>query len=399
MLNRRAFLRKSSLVAFAPFVPTFLDELARAASAKPDARILVVVQLDGGNDGINTVVPFGDEAYGQLRKELQIKPDVVLKINNHIGLHPAMRGMSQLLEQGRLSIVQGVGYPNPNRSHFESMRIWQTAQLTPKDDQNGWLGSAFDQLPWPRPVAGPDAIYVGDNEMPRALIGRRTEAAAISNADDLALRVAVPDAAAMQNGNNKQDVAAFVRRSMLSAYGTSRELTRTRDSAGGKAALYPQSKLAQQLGTVSQLIKSGAGTRVYYTSQSGYDTHYSQLPQHADVLAELSGAVKAFMDDLHTSGLSDRVLLMAFSEFGRRAAENGSLGTDHGAAGPVFLAGDHLTGRLVGETPSLSDLSAGDIKTSVDFRRIYATLLKQWLEIPPSAGLAPAFEPLPLLRA
>ena len=183
MINRRAFLRRSSLVAFAPLVPTFLDEIARAAEAKPDARILVVVQMDGGNDGINTVVPFGDEAYAKHRAELQIKKDQVLKINDHIGLHPSMRWTSQLLEQGRLSIVQGVGYPNPNRSHFESMRIWQTAELKPKEDQNGWLAQQrLISFPEPRPVAGPDAIYVGDNDLPRALVGRRTEAAAITSA-------------------------------------------------------------------------------------------------------------------------------------------------------------------------------------------------------------------------
>ena len=395
MINRRTFLRRSSIMAFSPLVPMFLDEMARAAEAKPDARILVVVQLDGGNDGINTVVPFGDEAYAQHRAELQIKKDAVLKINDQVGLHPSLRGMSQLLEQGRLSIVQGVGYPNPNRSHFESMRIWQTALLNPKDDQNGWLGNAFDQLPWPRPVAGPDAIYVGDNDLPRALIGRRTEAAAITSADDLTLRLSQPDTHQDANAGAKQDVAAFVRRSMLSAFTTARELKQTRAPSTTSPAAYPQTKLAQQLGTVSQLIKSGAGTRVYYTSQTGYDTHYAQLSQHEDVLRELSGAIKAFMDDLRASGLSDRVLLLAFSEFGRRAQENGSLGTDHGSAGPVFLAGDRLKGGLVGEMPSMSDLINRDIKMSVDFRRIYATITKQWLGIPSSIV---GFEPLEVLK-
>ncbi|HEY8749319.1 MAG TPA: hypothetical protein VIM11_15150, partial [Tepidisphaeraceae bacterium] len=224
MITRRHFLRSSSLVALAPLVPTFLDDMARAAGANPDARILVVIQLDGGNDGINTVVPFGDEAYAKHRKELRIKTDEVLKINDHVGLHPAMRQMSKLLEEGRLAIVQGVGYPNPNRSHFESMRIWQTARLNPTDDQRGWIGESFDQLP--RPVAGPDTVYVGDSELPRALLGRRTESAAINNAEDLALHLPNPINTAKAPDPKTDDVAAFVRRSVLSAYGTARDLAR-----------------------------------------------------------------------------------------------------------------------------------------------------------------------------
>jgi uncharacterized protein (DUF1501 family) len=185
---------------------------------------------------------------------------------------------------------------------------------------------------------------------------------------------------------------------VLSAFGTSRELTRKRDAASAKAATYPQSKFGHQLGVISQFIKAEASTRVYYTAQFGYDTHYAQLPQHTNVLGELSRAVTVFMDDLRESGLSDRALLMAFSGFGRRAQENGSLRTDHSAAGPVFLAGDKLKSGLVGETPSLSDLQDDDLKTSIDFRRIYTTLPNNWLELPLGQA-AGTFTPLPLIGA
>jgi uncharacterized protein (DUF1501 family) len=400
MITRRNFLRSSSLIALTPFVPTFLDETARAAGAAPDSRILVVVQLDGGNDGINTLVPYADEAYPKLRKELRIKSDEVLKINDRVGLHPAMRSMSQLLGQGRLAIAQGVGYPNPNRSHFESMRIWQTASLKPAETQPGWLAQSFDQLPWPRAASGPDAIYVGDSDLPRALVGRRTDAAAIATADDLALRLPTDKSNSADNPKSdatSDDISSFVNRTVLGAYSTARELSRPRP-ASAPEVVYPQTKLATQLQLVSRFIKSGAATRVYYASQTGYDTHYAQLPQHEDLLRELSNAIKTFLDDLKSAGLSDRVLLMAFSEFGRRAAENGSLGTDHGSAGPVFLAGEKLNPGLMGPTPNLSDLEKGDIKMSTDFRSLYATLLKDWLTIPITPSLTANLKPLPLLK-
>jgi uncharacterized protein (DUF1501 family) len=397
MISRRRFLRESSLVALAPLVPAFLDQAARAAGAKADSKILVVVQLDGGNDGINTVVPLADEAYAKLRPTLAIKPADALKLTDVAGLHPAMRAMAKMIEDGCLSIVQGVGYPNPNRSHFESMRIWQTARSAPEPSQVGWIGSALDQSPRPARAPGPDAIYVGEADVPRAIVGRRTDTAAVSSPDDLALRLPSVSREGPPAGDGRDDIAAFVRRSVLSAQTTARELGRPGTATA--EATYPQTKLATQLKLVSRLIKSGASSRVYYASQSGYDTHYAQLQQHEDLLRELSGAMKAFADDLKSAGLWHRVLLMAFSEFGRRAAENGSIGTDHGAAAPVFLAGSGLlTPGLVGATPSLSDLDHGDVKSSADFRRIYAAILTGWLEVPAGQAMGGEFAPLPILR-
>ncbi|HEX4795131.1 MAG TPA: DUF1501 domain-containing protein [Humisphaera sp.] len=396
MISRRQILKQSALVAMAPMVPAFLANMARAAGTQRDSRILVVVQMEGGNDGINTLVPFGDEGYARNRKELRIAADKVLKLNDHVGLHPSMRGAAKLVEDGRLAIVQGVGYPNPSRSHFHSMEIWQTALLDPQKSERGWIGRAFDGLPWPR-AGGPDAVYVGNSDMPQALIGRRTDAAAISNADDLALHL--PAHSLKQADEKGEDLSSFVRRSVLSAYGTANDLAGAAKGTGGAApAAYPQSKLATQLQLISTFIKSGAGTRVYYAAQSGYDTHQLQMPQHEDLLGDLSSAMRAFLDDLKGAGLSDRVLLMAFSEFGRRVAENSSLGTDHGAAAPLFVAGAAVKGGLIGTTPSLSELVDGDVKMSIDFRQVYATLLENWLQIPAKQVLAGEFEPLPLLK-
>lgn len=395
MISRRQFLQSTSLVALSPLAPAFLTEMAHAAGTERDSRILVVIQLEGGNDGINTVVPYGDDGYFRNRKELRIKPDELIKLNDHVGLHPAMKPAALLLEQGRLAIVQGVGYPNPNRSHFESMQIWQTARTERARGDRGWLGRAFDQLPWPR-TGGPDAIYVGDEDLPRALWGRRIDAATLTSREDLALRLPHRPVHAAAPAS-ADDIGAFVRRSVLAAYGTADELANPAVHSLVRAATYPQTKLAGQLQLVSELIKAGGGTRVYYACQSGYDTHYAQLPEHERLLYEFSGGLKAFLDDMKASGLSQRVLVLAFSEFGRRVAENSSMGTDHGAAAPVFLAGDAVRAGLIGPTPSLEDLDHGDLKMSMDFRQVYAAILASWLRVPTRDALTGSFEPANVL--
>ncbi|HSZ57850.1 MAG TPA: DUF1501 domain-containing protein [Tepidisphaeraceae bacterium] len=395
MKTRREFLRNTGLIALTPLVPSFLEELAHAAPAQADPRILVIVELEGGNDGINTVVPFADPAYARSRPNLRLKPEEVLKIDQQVGFNPSMRPMADLLGAGRLAIVQGVGYPNPNRSHFESMRIWQTARLNPARDELGWIGSALDALPQHQARAGPDALYVGDAERPEALSASHAETAAITSIEDLQVRLPGPQADSLDA--TEQDTAGYVHRSVLRAYGTARDLSRDHTVKRAGNPPYPATKLGTQLEVVSQIIKSGAATRVYFVSQGSYDTHVAQLPRHESLLAELSSAIKAFMDDLRGSGLSERVLLMTFSEFGRRVAENGSLGTDHGAAAPVFLAGESVKPGLFGKTPGLSDLSDGDLRASIDFRRVYATLLRDWLKITPGEAIA-AFEPMPLIK-
>jgi uncharacterized protein (DUF1501 family) len=404
MFSRRDFLRASTLVALAPTVPTFLAQAARAAAPARDGRTLVVIELDGGNDGINTVVPFKDDGYARHRKLLRLPADQLLKINKEVGLHPAMGDARRLLEDGRLAIVQGVGYPNPTLSHFKAMAIWQSANvnLPRQEDVDaqtqaafGWIGQALDG--GSRPAGGaPAAQFVGSGSLPLALRGKRSVAAAISRPEDaiLALEGGARSVAGDEMGGGK--LAAFVRRSTLDAYTTSERMTRVL-RAEDPGARYPATGLASGLGLIARLIKGGGGTRVYYTSQGSYDTHAGQLGTHATLLGELSGALKAFLDDLKAARLSERVLVLCFSEFGRRVAENGS-GTDHGTAGPVFLAGPQVKVGLIGEAPKLLDLQDGDLKMSVDFRRVYATVLEDWLGLPSKTALAGTFERLPLFR-
>jgi uncharacterized protein (DUF1501 family) len=393
MLSRRDILKHSSLLALAPSVPGFLARTARAAVPRRDGRVLVVVELNGGNDGINTVVPFADEGYARHRKTLRMAKNRLIKVNDHIGLHPSLQGFGNLLEAGQLVIAQGVSYPNPSRSHFQSMATWHTARLDPEDHKgSGWLGRALDE-------AGGTAslMQVGSDPPSVAIRGRRSIATAFARIEDLALDAGSDPRTALRKMQPGDDTAAFVQRSMLDAYTSADRMQQL--SACKDDARYPQSGLAARLQLIARLLKGGLDVRVFYTIQSGYDTHSAQLFPHGNLLLELSGALKAFLDDLAAAKLADRVVVLLFSEFGRTVRENVSAGTDHGTSGPVFLAGPNIKGGLVGATPSLLDLDPkfGDLKTAVDFRQIYATILEEWLGLPASSALGGDFERLPLL--
>ncbi len=388
MLTRRGFLQSSSLLALAPAVPMFLALTARAAGADKDGRVLVVVQLDGGNDALNTLVPHADPEYARLRPRLKIAPGRLVKLTDTVGLHPSLKPLDKLLQAGELAGVAGVGYPNPSRSHFESMAIWQTASLDPEARAGyGWLGRALD------PAAG-TAFAVG-NAVPRALRGRRSVAVTLSRPEDVAL--ADPSSLKETAGpGGADDLLAFVRRQAVQAGATADRLAKL--PGGGDGPSYPATGLGEHLKNTARLLKADLGARVFYTVQSGYDTHASQQFTHANLLSEFAAAVAAFFDDLRAAKLAERVTLLAFSEFGRTIRENGSAGTDHGTAGPVFLAGAGVRAGLVGATPGLLDLEDGDLKMGLDFRRVYASVLEDWLGVPARAALGGAFERLPLFR-
>jgi len=392
MFTRRGLLRRSAFLSLAPVVPEFLGRTSRAATPDRDGRVLVVLQLDGGNDGINTVVPFGDEHYKRCRRELRIPTDKVLKVGEGIGLHPSMRGAADLIESHRLAIVQGVGYPNPDRSHFESMAVWQTAKPGKPDSATlGWLGRALDAAPR---GDGPDLIHVGDENLPRALFSRRAVSTSFADASDLTLRL---PGLAPEGSASGDDLAAFVNRTVTTAYATAAEL----EAAAAKpdaGARYPGSALAKRFELVARSIKAKSSARVYYLIQGGYDTHSVQAATQGTLLREFADALRAFLDDLAVSKLADRVAVLAFSEFGRRPEENGSLGTDHGTAGPVFVAGPAVESGLVGRPPLLGDLENGDLKWSIDFRSVYATLLDGWLNLPADAILGGRFSRTPILK-
>lgn len=388
MLNRRGFLRSTSLLALAPTVPLFLARTARAATPDKDGRVLVVVQLDGGNDALNTVVPHSDPEYAKLRPRLKLEKNRLLAVSDTIGLHPSLKPLDTLFKAGSLAVIPGVGYPNPNRSHFQSMAIWHTARFDPEERAGyGWLGRALD------PSAG--SGYVVGSSVPGALRGRRSSAVTLNRVED----VLFADANATKESVGpapEDDLLAFVRRQAVDARATAERMSRLTAPADG--ASYPGSGLAERLKMTARLLKADLGARVFYTVQGGYDTHASQLFTHSSQLSEFAGAVAAFFADLKSAGLSERVVLLAFSEFGRTIKENGSAGTDHGTAGAVFVAGAGVKGGVTGTLPNLKDLVGGEPKMTTDFRRIYASILTSWLGLPAAESLGGEFEPLPIIR-
>jgi uncharacterized protein (DUF1501 family) len=414
--TRREFLRlglgTSTLLACAASVPSFLARSARVLAAEPSQskeRILVVVQLSGGNDGLNTVVPYSDPAYVMHRPHLQLPLKILHRIDDHIGLHQSLAGFRKLLDSRQLAIVQSVGYPNPNRSHFESMTIWQTARLDPLADTPGWLARSLDLRP-AKPGGDAPAMHIGDRALPQALYGGQQQVPSLASPEQFRRRLGIADgqeATALRtaldqvssSGRSKPgSLLDFVERSTLITYASSARLESIlkNPQAGSD---YPQFGLGQRLALIAQLIKSGLTSSIYYTELEGFDTHANQRGTHDLLLREVDTALKAFVDDMHKSSDGQRVLVLVFSEFGRRLQENGSNGTDHGTAAPVFVLGDAVRSGVHGPYPNLQDLQDGDPRHAIDFRRVYASVLDQWLQCPSQTVLGQKFEPLPLVTA
>ena len=360
----------------------------------------MVIQLTGGNDGLNTVVPTRDGLYKKLRPALAVPAADTLKIDADCGFHPAMAEVSKLFDAGKVCVVNGVGYPNPNQSHFRSMDIWQAAN-TAETLTDGWLGRALKQ----RPLPG-FHLPSGSDNAPLALAGAPTRVPSVGSLTDFQLKTNAATAAeqksqaAVMRGTGTaaggDDLLDFVRRTSTDTYASSDRLQEVARGYQPKAP-YPATGLATRLKLAAQLIDAGTGARLFYVSQDGYDTHSGQGAKagaHANLLTELSGAIGAFMADLSARGQADRVCVMTFSEFGRRAHENGSQGTDHGSAAPMFLIGGKVKAGLVGLPPDLTKLDNGNIAHTTDFRRVYAAVLQNWLGLDARAVLGREFAPL-----
>lgn len=391
MLTRRQLLtrtlRSSALIALGSAVPQFVARTAHAAAPGKD-NILVVLEMTGGNDGLNTVIPYADDLYHKARPTLRQTRDAVVRLDDHVGLHSGMQGLKPLWEQGQLAVVQGVGYPNPDRSHFEAMDIWQSAdpkRMTP----TGWLGRTAGEIS--ETTSGVPILHLGPSRLPLALAGAPGAGAVTVNdqnsfrlelnggtaGQQQARRRLLEDLSKSSAKGNDGDLASFVQRRQVQ---TLTAVENLRALLEGPNAIPRQGAgLSQKLQLIAGLIAKGFGTRIFYVSLDGFDTHAEQGPAHNRLLAELADSVAYFFRTLKTTGHDSRVRLMTFSEFGRRVQENGSRGTDHGAASCLFVAGPSVKGGVVGKHPSLSDLDAGDLKFHTDFRRIYATLLDSWL--------------------
>ncbi|MFN6304573.1 MAG: DUF1501 domain-containing protein [Planctomycetota bacterium] len=347
-------------------------------------RILVVIQLSGGNDGLNTVVPYRDELYAKARPKLGIPTSQVIKLNDDLGLHPALRAIEDQLSEDRFSIIQGVGYPSPNRSHFESMDIWHSCHPKKDRSQSGWLGRWLTEQSTNATSDSP-AIHLGSEPLPLACQERGVQVPSLASLEQMRLK------AKLEAGQDKQMSQAtgskaeesgslldFVSTSTVSALQVSQRLDTilAQPDASGD---FPKTGLGEKLRAVSRLILSGLKTRVYYVTLDGFDTHANQPDVHAGLLKQWADALTAFLSRLKQTGQQDRVLVMTFSEFGRRVSENASLGTDHGAAAPMFLAGPKLPKSIHGSRPDLSDLEDGDLRFKIDFRSVYASVLERWM--------------------
>ncbi|MHC4877215.1 MAG: DUF1501 domain-containing protein [Planctomycetota bacterium] len=406
MTTRRDFLKTSigstAVVSLAATPPRFLLEACAAEAGSSNESILVVIQLSGGNDGLNTIAPFSNELYREARPTLAVAAQDALKIDQSFGFHPAAQGLANLLEDQKLAIAQGVGYANPNRSHFESMDIWHTCRRKTAVRKDGWLGRFLDASSNAASLDLP-AIHLGREKQPLALTSQNIRVPSITSLDRFHLKGSSDElrktvSQISQSSAIDDPLLGFVQSSTGSALAASRQI----EAAGGtykSAITYPESGLAQKLKTVAQLIDSGLKTRVYYVTLDGFDTHSRQAAAHAALLREFSSALDAFVQDLDQHGHGSRVLTLAFSEFGRRLQENASEGTDHGAAAPVFLAGNQVQPGLVGRHPSLSDLNDGDVRFHTDFRQIYATVLDNWLDVDSKSILGGEFTPVAALRS
>ena len=423
--SRRLFLQQGlTLASTLGTVPLFVERsahgvanpLGSALSSRPgvpEDRILVVVQLGGGNDGLNTVVPYFDDHYHRARPRIGMKAPGTPQAGNRqalqldedlgLGLHPQLGGLKSLYDEGQLAIIQGVGYPNPNRSHFTSMDIWQTGQTDGKG--NGWLGRYFDHncSGSPDPQA---AVTIGRNA-PLALIGNKQKPVTFESekffrwtGQDLHQTLDAPYEEIVRRGTS-EDVAAdsqlgYLLRTSLDAQVSSDQI---RTAVQKKSLVsYANHSLARQLKLIGSMIRGELSTRVYYASLGGFDTHGNQLGSHAARLREVSTALKSFQADLAAQGNADRVVTMVFSEFGRRVAENGSTGTDHGTAAPMFLMGSQVQSGIWGNHPSLTNLDAGDLRYEIDFRSIYAGILKDWMKTDPSVILNGDFRPAKVVK-
>jgi len=402
--SRRRFLQSalagSALLSSSATVPQLLAQTAAVSRTKAGEKILVVVQLTGGNDGLNTVVPFADPAYAKNRIALGIDKSTVLKLDAAVGLHPNLKGFAELFNKGKLAVVQGVGYPNPDRSHFSSMDIWHTGERNVERQRDGWLGRVAELAPRTAGEAAA-ALHLGASPLPLALVSRSAAVPSVDSLDGFRLRsesAAQLEKLAAAERDDPSDMLQFLQRTTLGAYDSSRRVQAALASRKS-GAKYPGHGLANKLKPIAQLIDAGLETRVYYVSLDGFDTHANQRQTHANLLTQLSESVSAFVADLEQRGHAERTCVLMFSEFGRRVKENASQGTDHGTAGPIFLAGGNVKPGLIGKHPALDDLDReGDLKFHTDFRRVYAAVLDNWLGIASRDVLRAAYEPLPLFN-
>jgi uncharacterized protein (DUF1501 family) len=379
----------------------------------------VVLQLTGGNDALNTIVPYGDGTYYDSRRTVRIAQDKVLPIDNHFGFNPAMRAIKPFWDTGNMAIISGIGYPNPNYSHFRSMDIWYTCEPD-KVATDGWLGKTVRHID-PKADNVLTAVNFGRG-LPRALSLAGVPVASVAQLDNYGLLTSLSSvplrqsalevfsclyddgwndqgapAAAAAPARPGEEVLRYMGQTGLDAQ-KGADILRTALAKYSSTVQYPTSPVAESLKGIAQVKLAELGTRVFYTSHGSFDTHATQLPTHAKLWQEVSEGIAAFFEDLHAHDAADDVMMLVWSEFGRRVKDNGA-GTDHGAGSVALILGDHVKGGMYGEYPSLkqTDLTLGNLKYNVDFRSAYATILDRWMQIEAQPIVNGTFEEFPIV--
>ena len=392
-ITRRNFIKLSAVASASTLMPNFLKAFESHPNSEKSKeikrlneinKILVIVQLSGGNDGLNTVIPYSDDKYYNYRPKLGIQSNKVIKLNDNLGLHPNMQKFKEQYGNGYLAIMNNVGYPNPDRSHFRSMDIWQSASNSNEYLNTGWIGRYLDSE-CPVCKNSYNAIEV-DDTLSIALKGKTKNGIAAQSPDRFYFTSAEKFFSDLSDNYQKKNLDKnnnlnYLYKTLVETTSSAKYIYETSKIYKSKLQ-YPQTQFANNLKTIAELIISGMNTSVYYVSLGGFDTHFNQTIRQEQLLKQLTEGLASFVDDLKQNKKLGDVLVMTFSEFGRRVKENASGGTDHGTANNIFLlSGSLKKPGINNELPDLTDLDNGDLKYKVDFRNIYATILNKWLYV------------------
>lgn len=393
-MDRRHFIKQSSLASSLLFVPNFVRTFETISPKALGYKRLVMIQLSGGNDGLNTIIPFNDDAYYQGRPKIAISKSEVLKMTDDLGFHSSLLPLKHLYDDGQLTVINNVGYPNPIRSHFRSTDIWQTASNHDQYLQSGWLGRYLDQYG----KAPYNAIEI-DDTLSLALKGENMNGIATQNPNILFRTSQDPYFKNILNHYQDDHLSehnlGYLYKTMIAAQSSAKYIFEKHKTASNSSK-YQNNTIANQLKTMARLINSGLETKVFYTALGGFDTHANQINRQKRLLTIYAEGIDAFINDLKAQNTFDDTLILTFSEFGRRVKQNAANGTDHGAASNVFIMGNQLKAQgFYNELASLTDLDAnGDLKYTVDFRSIYATILSKWLDVKAEGILNREFDEL-----
>ncbi|WP_126244289.1 DUF1501 domain-containing protein [Chitinophaga rhizosphaerae] len=395
LIHRRRFLQVGSLASASLMLPKFLKAMEQGNFVPPGNKVLVVVQLSGGNDGLNTVIPYRNDIYYKLRPQLGIRKNDALALNDELGIHPALKTFKSLYDDGSLGVLNNVGYPNPDRSHFRSMDIWQSASDSRDYWGTGWLGRFLDAQC--KGCDKPTQALEIDDTLSLALKGNDVKGLALTDpqrlygaSNDRYFR----DLLAKQQHDDEHHNVDYLYKTMAETISSAGYIQQQFKTYKSKES-YPNTELGKNMKTIAELIMTDINTSVYYVSHGSFDTHVGQQNQQQRLFSQLSDALAPFVADLKKNHRFNDVLVMTFSEFGRRVAQNASGGTDHGTANNMFLVGGGLKEKgILNDGPNLTELKDGDLQFRVDFKSVYATLLKKWLGADDAAILQKSYEHL-----